>query len=111
MLQLVLQMVLQSGCDTMRAKNKQTKTVRRSVALPRELLEKVQACADPESRANVNRLVIVALQEFVENRKRRQFQDAMAQMVNDPQMRAVSEQISKEFMFVEMDGLASLDWE
>lgn len=79
--------------------------MRRSVALPRDLLREVQASADPELRSNVNRLVIVALQEFVNNRKRRKFEQAMAEMANDPEIRAQTQQITSEFMSAESDGL------
>ena len=44
--------------------------VRRSVALPQELVEEVQAVAPADLRHNLNRLVIVALQELPPGRKR-----------------------------------------
>ena len=95
----------------MSAKQQRSKTVRRSVALSRELLEDVKAHASPELRSNVNRLVTIALQEFVANRKRRKFEEAMAKMATDPQLCQESQQISTEFLSADFDGLANLDWQ
>lgn len=64
------------------------KTVRRSVALPRQLVEAASAVAPPELGHNLNRLVTVALQEFAARRKARAFEEAMAQMAADPAIRA-----------------------
>ena len=75
----------------MRAKRVQKtvpKTVRRSVALPRQLVEAASAVAPPELAQNLNRLVTVALQEFAARRKARAFEEAMAQMAADPAIRA-----------------------
>lgn len=88
---------------------KKIKTVRRSVALPRNLLTEAQACARPELKSNVNRLVTIALMEFVENRKRFQFEEAMAQMAADPQIKQEIRQINKDFIASELDGLANFD--
>jgi len=43
--------------------------VRRSVALPRELIEEATNLAPRELRDNLNRLVVVSLEEFVARRK------------------------------------------
>ena len=55
------------------------KTVRRSVALSRQLVEQVSALAPPELRQNLNRLVTVALQEFAAHQKARAFEDAIGE--------------------------------
>src|SRR3989442_620203 len=60
------------------------KTVRRSVALSRQLVEQVSALAPPELRQNLNRLVTVALQEFAAHQKARVFEDSIAKMGRDP---------------------------
>ena len=81
------------------------KTVRRSVALSRQLIEEVSAVAPPELRQNMNRLVTVALQEFASKRKERAFEDAMAKMAADPAIQAECASISKDFSAAEGDGL------
>ena len=81
------------------------KTVRRSVALPRQLVEEVSAVAPPELRQNLNRLVTVALQEFAVKRKERTFEETMAQMAADPAIQAECAAISREFATAETDGL------
>jgi hypothetical protein len=63
------------------------KTVRRSVALPYKLIEEVRSVAPPELRENLNRLVTVALQDFVTQRKKRSFEESMAEMADDPAIR------------------------
>lgn len=82
-----------------------SKTVRRSIAVSRRLVEEVSAVAPPELRQNLNRLVTVALQEFAAQQKARAFQDAMAQMATDPAIRAECEAISTDFAITETDGL------
>lgn len=81
------------------------KTVRRSVALSRQLVEQVSALAPPELRQNLNRLVTVALQEFAARRKARAFEDAIAEMGRDPAIRAECATISGDFTITEADGL------
>ena len=82
-----------------------SKTVRRSVALPRQLIEEVSAAAPLELRQNLNRLVTVALQEFVAHRKERTFEAAMAQMAADPAIQAECASISGDFAAPGADGL------
>jgi hypothetical protein len=81
------------------------KTVRRSVALPYKLIEEVRTVAPPELRENLNRLVTVALQDFVIQRKKQFFEEAMAQMAADPAIRKECAALSKEFSIAETDGL------
>ena len=81
------------------------KTVRRSGALSRLLVEEVTALAPPELRENLNRLVTVALKEFAAHQKARAFDEAMARMAADPAIRAESLAISREFATAEADGL------
>ncbi|MBI4487590.1 MAG: hypothetical protein HY694_00770 [Deltaproteobacteria bacterium] len=86
-------------------KKDQMRTVRRSVALPRQLVEDVSTVAPPELRQNLNRLVTVALQEFAAKRKERAFEEAMSQMAADPAIQAECAAISREFTAAETDGL------
>jgi hypothetical protein len=81
------------------------KTVRRSVALPCKLIEEVRTVAPPELRENLNRLVTVALQDFVTQRKKRSFEESMAKMAADPAIRTECTILSKEFAIAEADGL------
>jgi len=82
-----------------------TRTVRRSVALSRQLVEDVTAVAPPELRQNLNRLVSVALREFAAQQRARAFDEAMARMAADPAIRAECTAISREFTATEADGL------
>ena len=81
------------------------KTIRRSVALPYKLIEEVRAVAPLALRENLNRLVTVALQDFVTQRKKRAFEESMAQMAADPAICAECAILSKEFTIAEADGL------
>ena len=94
-------------CDT---KNKGSpKTIRRSVALSRQLVAEVSALAPPELRQNLNRLVTVALREFANQQRARAFEEAMAQMAIDPAIRSECAAISREFSITEADGLPVRD--
>jgi hypothetical protein len=79
--------------------------VRRSVALPRELVEEATRVAPRELRDNLNRLVVVSLEEFVARRKASAFEDAMARMAADPSIRSEGAQIDAEFGPATLDGL------
>ena len=81
------------------------KTVRRSVALSRQLVEEASALAPPELRQNLNRLVTVALQEFATQQQARAFEEAIAKMATDPAIRAECAAISRDFAITEADGL------
>lgn len=81
------------------------KTIRRSVALPRQLINEASAVAPPELRQNLNRLVTVALQEFAAKRRERAFEEAIAQMAADPAIQAECAAITKDFTVAESDGL------
>ncbi len=80
-------------------------TVRRSVALPRQLVEEVLSLAPPGIARNLNRLVAESLREFVARRRAQLFEAAMARMAADPAIRKESAAIAAEFAPAEMDGL------
>jgi hypothetical protein len=89
-----------------RAQDKpRSRTLRRSVALSRQLVEEASALAPPHLRQNLNRLVTVALQEFAARQKAREFEDAIAAMARDPAIRAECSLISEAFRGTESDGL------
>jgi len=79
--------------------------IRRSVALPHELVHEAEKLAPSELRNNLNRLVIVSLQEFVARRKAAAFEAAMARMADDPAIREQCAQIATEFAPAMSDGL------
>ena len=79
--------------------------VRRSVALPRELVEEATRMAPRELRDNLNRLVMASLEEFVARRKATVFEEAMARMAGDPAICRESAEIAGEFAPAELDGL------
>ncbi len=87
----------------MRSKAK-SNTVRRSVALPRRLVEEASSLAGPELRHNWNRLVTIALQEFAA-RRQMAFVQAMERMAADPALRSECRAISREFRRADADGL------
>ena len=82
-------------------------TLRRSVALPNALIGELKSVAPPELRANLNRLVILSLQEYVSRRRRQQFELTVAAMAEDPQVQAECAAIAKDFAATEMDGIGS----
>ena len=80
-------------------------TLRRSVALPSALIGELKSVAPPELRSNLNRLVILSLQEYVSRRRRQEFESSVAAMADDPQVQAECTAIAKDFAATEMDGL------
>ncbi|MBI5592810.1 MAG: hypothetical protein HY881_20270 [Deltaproteobacteria bacterium] len=87
-------------------KTSQIKTVRRSVAIPRQLIEEIHRVAPPELEGNFNRLVITALRDYSARRKKESFEKEMAQMAADPDIRCILADISSEFTRAEYDGLS-----
>lgn len=83
------------------------RTLRRSVALPSSLIGELQSVAPPELRTNLNRLVILSLQEYVSRRRRLEFESAVAAMAEDPQVQAECAAIAKDFAATEMDGIGN----
>lgn len=80
-------------------------TIRRSIAVPNELVEELRTVAPPELRDNFNRLVTFILMDFTRRQKKYQFEAAMAEMANDPAIQEVSAGLSEEFTETENDGL------
>jgi len=80
-------------------------TVRRSVALPGRLVAEAKKVAPKDLRDNLNRLVVVSLEEYVKHRKTASFEEAMAAMAADPAIRKASADIQSEFGTTELDGL------
>ena len=75
------------------AKAAATRVVRRSVALPRRLVEQVSEAAPEYLRGNVNAIVRTALEEYLRNREREAFERQMEAMAADPEVRAVNDEI------------------
>jgi hypothetical protein len=90
-------------CESMASKG--AHTVRRSVALPRQLVDEVLSLAPPEAAGNLNRLVAESLREFVARRKALALEAAVARMAADPAIRKECAAIAAEFTSAEMDGL------
>ena len=93
-------------CDMKKHTAIKTKTVRRSVALPRRLLEDVSRLADPGAARNWNRLIVTALEEYAARQKRARLEDAMEAMAADPAIQSEVRSIGKLFGKTERDGLA-----
>ncbi|MCF8053419.1 MAG: hypothetical protein K9L59_19460 [Desulfobacterales bacterium] len=85
--------------------HKNRQTVRRSVALPEKLAEESLSVAPPGAEKNFNRVVILALTEFVENRRKEAFAKAMKTMAADSSVMAESAAINSSFRQAEADGL------
>lgn len=81
------------------------KTIRRSIALPIELVKELRAVAPPELQDNFNRLVTFILIDFTKRQKKHQFETNMAEMAKDPAIREVCSVLSEEFAEAENDGL------
>jgi hypothetical protein len=86
-------------------KKAQKKTIRRSFALPSQLVNEALKVSAEADRSNLNRLVTVALQDYVEHKKRREFEKSMQAMGNDPEILRECAVINKEFAQTESDGL------
>ena len=89
----------------MKPKRKPAAVVRRSVALPRNLVEDVTAIAPVALRQNFNRLVSRALQEFAAAQRARAFAREMQEMAADPQIQAECKAIERDFAVAALDGL------
>ena len=80
-------------------------TVRRSVALPARLVQEILELAPKEEGQNFNRLVRVALEEYIQAHRTRAFAQAMSDMAHDPAIRRESAAITRAFRSAEADGL------
>jgi len=59
-------------------KKTQAKTIRRSFALSRQLIDEALSVNTPGEPSNLNKLVTIALQEYVNNKKRKEFEKSNA---------------------------------
>jgi metal-responsive CopG/Arc/MetJ family transcriptional regulator len=89
----------------MRRATKSSSIVRRSIALPRTLVDEVTSIAPAPLRANFNRLVSTALREFAEAQRAKTFERAMQEMAADPEIQAECRAIAHDFAHTETDGL------
>jgi hypothetical protein len=88
-------------------RRKPATSLRRSVALPSALLSELNSVAPPELRSNLNRLVILSLQEYVSRRRRLEFESAVAAMAEDLEVQAECAAIAGDFAVTEMDGIGN----
>lgn len=94
-------------CDMKTLKAKRgSSVVRRSFALPKQVLEEAERLAPPDLRGNWNRLVRTALEQFIIQRKRQRFAEGMAEMAKDPQALEENRRISEEFSAADHDGVS-----
>lgn len=87
--------------------NRVSSVVRRSVALPRTVVQEATAVAPPELSGNFNRLVGTALQLFVDVLRERRIDEEMIAMGKDPHILAECRRINTEFAQTDTDGLRS----
>lgn len=93
----------------MKAQPKSATLIRRSIALPKELVEEAKSVAPSGIRDNFNRLVIIALENYTARRKKQAFEEAMNQMGSDPEILDECSIINKKFLNTERDGLNGHD--
>lgn len=89
----------------MKRAQKPVPMVRRSIALPRNLVDEVTSVAPHPLRQNFNRLVSTALRDFVEAQRAKAFEQAMQEMAADPEIQAECRAIARDFVRTELDGL------
>ena len=87
---------------------KRPPVVRRTVAVPRALVDEAQSYSNDPTKTSFNDLIVLALQEYVENRRALAFAQALTEMATDPQILEQSRRIDAELQPVEADGLAGL---
>ncbi len=80
-------------------------TVRRSISLPPDLVAEAFESAPQALKSNFNRLVRTALEEYIETRKARVFEEQMRAMAVDPDVQREITTINKEFRHADIDGL------
>ena len=88
------------------SKRAQAKTVRRSFALSSKLIDEALMASTEAKGINLNKLVTLALQEYVSNSKRREFEKLTQEMGTDLDILRECAVINKEFTKTEMDGLS-----
>lgn len=88
----------------MKAQNKDDK-VRRSVAVPQALADEALAVAPDGPRKNFNRVVVLALTEYIASRKRQAFAATMEMMAADADVAAESIAVYRGLTHTETDGL------
>ncbi|MBI2266147.1 MAG: hypothetical protein HYU64_13395 [Armatimonadetes bacterium] len=81
------------------------RSLRRSFALPCRIVDEAISLAPEELKRNLNRLVTVALQEYIARKKEQAFEAAMQEMARDPAIRSESRSVNEAFLQTEMDGL------
>jgi len=85
---------------------KKPKTIRRSVALPESLANEAMAVAPAEPNRNFNRVVVLALKEFIASRKQKAFAESMERMAADPDVISECSVTHEGLMHTETDGLS-----
>jgi hypothetical protein len=82
-----------------------TKKVRRSVVISSELAEALVTVPRTSARTNFNRIVTVALEEYLQRQQQKSFMEAMRHMAEDEEIQRECQAIAQEFGSAETDGL------
>ena len=82
-----------------------TPVIRRSFALPGQLVKQAQACVEPEQRNNLNGLLKMALESFVKQHRYEDFKRSMQALARDPKSVAASRKLMQDFMAADGDGV------
>lgn len=83
-------------------------TVRRSVAIPADLLRELTTYAPEKLRGNMNQLMITAVREYIERAKAAEFERDMVAMASDKAMAGECKAIETEFNVTDGDGLGAI---
>lgn len=79
--------------------------IRRSIAIPRALVDELNAVVTETERVSFNRLVTAALKAYIKARRRQAFIADLERMAADPEVQREFRAIDREFRCTEMDGL------
>jgi len=73
--------------------------------LSKAVADELETILEQNPGQNVNRLMNTALEEFIQRRRQREFELAMAEMAADPAVRKECSRIRRQFCTTDMDGL------
>jgi hypothetical protein len=79
--------------------------IRRSFALPGQLVKQAQAYLPVAQRSNLNGLVKQALEDFIRQRRYEEFRRSVQALAGDPKAVAELKRMSEDFAATEEDGL------
>ncbi len=76
--------------------------------MPRKLVDEALSVSTKTESPNLNKLVTIALEEYIENKRRKKFEEQMVEMGCDPQILQECSAINTDFASTELDGLRKI---